>query len=88
MTQTKEGGSCFFDHEILVTLGDALPDRVNVNLTQALGEAMVKSNETFRRNVPGDTLRFHLRLEDRSGTEYRYTPNSAAIAGTRPSASG
>lgn len=36
-----------------------------MNLTQALGEAMVKSNETFRRNVPGDTLRFHLRLEDR-----------------------
>ena len=38
---------------------------MNVNLTQALGEAVVKSNETFRRNVPGDTLRFHLRLEDR-----------------------
>lgn len=85
VTQTKEGGSCFFDHEILVTLGENLPDRVNVNLTQALGEAMVKSNETFRRNVPGDTMRFRLRLEDRSGTEYRYTPNSAAI-GTVPSA--
>ena len=79
--QSTEGGNVFFDAELTVTIGPGAPDEININLEEILGEAFYAIDHIdYNRVQPGDTLRFHIRVENNSGRDYGYVSDSVQIS--------
>lgn len=70
-----------FEGELTVTIDSTAPDKININLSQALAELMDKMSHLDNNSVqPGDVMNFHVKLVDNSGKNFKYVSNSAFAA--------
>ncbi|MEI3140792.1 MAG: hypothetical protein V8S34_04025 [Lawsonibacter sp.] len=70
-----------FKGALTVTIDSTAPDKININLSQALAELMDKMSHLDNNSVqPGDVMNFHVKLVDNSGKNFKYVSNSAFAA--------
>lgn len=77
-------GRVTYDAEITITIHSNAPDRVRINLSDAIGylNGTVAGGNAAE---PGDTLYYNIKLVNESNREYQYDPATAMI-GTIPAA--
>lgn len=82
MTESSDGHH-YFDCDLTVTISPDAPNPVHINLNKALVNINKQINATVKRVLPGDTIRYRLKIVNNSGRDYTYTSGSAVI-GTLP----
>ena len=75
-----------FDCQLTITISADAPEKLHVNLCDALEDLSEKINAVDHNGVqPGDVIRYQVQVVNNSGKNYSYTAGSAAV-GTLPDA--
>lgn len=70
-----------FEGALTVTIDSTAPDKININLSQALAELMDKMSHLDNNSVqPGDVMNYHVKLVNNSGKDFQYVADSAFAA--------
>ena len=70
-----------FKGALTVTIDSTAPDKININLSQALAELMDKMSHLDNNSVqPGDVMNYHVKLVNNSGKDFQYVADSAFAA--------
>lgn len=70
-----------FEGALTVTINSTAPDKININLSQALAVLMDKMSHLDHNAIePGNVMNVHVKLVDNSGKAFKYVSNSAFAA--------